>query len=255
MLPEWLEINNWSGFLPPPHGIMASRLSFPQLLVIQKYLIHFYNIFFSLFHCLDFAGIWVWLPQFGLWAAHQGMSTSQVLEVGVVAGLGKVQDGPLIPGTPAGLLRVWQDLLHTRVMWTRLIWHGLATRCCQPFQDWSSGKSLAHWDKPFLAVFCPSMEKGTRAILTQTWANPSLWEHTWGVGKTFLQNGLLGGCAEIKEKPFKSWWEYSGAYFVPSTQSNLIWWRREKSLPSCARNINIHFKQFFEDLRFLTTLC
>lgn len=113
MLPEWLEINNWSGFLSSPYGILVSRLWFPQLPVIQKYLIHFCDFFPPSFHCLDFAGIWVWLRQFGLWAAHQGMSTGQVLEVGVVALLGNVQDGPLLPGAPAGLLRVEQDFLHT----------------------------------------------------------------------------------------------------------------------------------------------
>lgn len=36
-----------------------------------------------------------------------------MLEVEVVALLGNVQDGPFLPGTPAGLLRVGQDLLHT----------------------------------------------------------------------------------------------------------------------------------------------
>lgn len=180
---------------------MASRLWFLQLLVIQKCLIHFCSFFFSLFHCLDFTGIWDWLWQFGLWAAHQGMSLSQVLEVGVVAVLGNVQDGPLLPGTAAGLLRVWQGpSAHIRC--TRLICQGLATGCCQPSQDWSSGKSFAQWDKPFLAGFCPSLEKGTSASHAEMSKSVSLGAYL-GCGQNFSAGWLAWWRCTDKRKTFQ----------------------------------------------------
>lgn len=182
MLPEWLEINNWSGFLSPPHGIMVSRLWFPQILVILKYPIHFYNLFPSSFHCLDFAGIWVWLREFGLWAAHQRTSTSQVLEAGAVSLLGNVQDGPLLPGTPAG----------TGVRWVRFISHRSAMGCFQPSQGWGSGKSIAQWDKPSLAASCPSMDKGTRASHAKTRKSLSL--------------GASSGCGQNFPAGWFAWW-------------------------------------------------
>lgn len=71
---------------------------------------------------------------------------------------GRAQSGPLLPGTPAGLLRVGQDLLCVcQVDWVNLsgISHGLLPGKCVTW--------CGQWDKSFLTVSCPSLEKGTSA--------------------------------------------------------------------------------------------